>query len=78
MDVNQKVTSLVMLIVGIVVVFYIVGGTASTLTDSADNISGSGLPLAGLFSSNGVVLMIFMAGVLLTIIGAVMAKKAYK
>ena len=69
MDVSSLVTSVVMVIVGIVVIFYVVGGTSATLTAAADNISGSGLPLAGLFSSNGVVLLIFMAGILLTIIG---------
>jgi hypothetical protein len=63
------ITGVVLLIVGIVVIFYIVGGTSSTLTAAATNISGSGLPLASLFSSSGVVLMIFMAGLLLAIIG---------
>ena len=69
MDVGKMVTGVVLVIVGIVVIFYLVGNTAPTLTAAADNISGSGLPLAGLFASNGVVLLIFMAGILLTIIG---------
>ena len=73
MDVGKLITSIVMVIVGIVIIFYIVGGTASTLTDAADNISGSGLPLAALFASNGVVLLIFMAGILLVIIGVSMS-----
>ena len=67
-NVATIVTSVVLLIVAIVVIFNIVGGTASTLKTSADNISGSGLPLASLFSSSGVVLLIFMAGILLAVI----------
>lgn len=43
MEVGSKVAGLVTLIVGIVIIFYIVGGTSGTLTDAADNISGSGL-----------------------------------
>ena len=68
MNISAMVTGLIMLIVGIVVVFYIVGSTASTLTTASTNISGSGLPLASLFGSNGVVLMIIMAGILIAII----------
>jgi len=68
MDVEKIVTSVVLLIVGIVVIFYLVGNTAGTLITASGNISGSGLPLAGLFSSTGIVLLIFMAGILLTII----------
>lgn len=72
MEIEKKVTGLILLIVGIVVIFNIVGNTATTLTDASTNISSSGLPLASLFSSNGVVMLIFMAGILLTIIFAVM------
>lgn len=67
-DVAKLVTNVVLVIVGIVVIFYLVGSSAGTLTTAADNISGSGLPLASLFSSNGVVLLIFMAGILLAVI----------
>lgn len=55
-------------ILAFVVVFYIVGGLSSTLTDSANNISGSGLPLASLFSSSGVLIIILMIGVLLALV----------
>lgn len=65
---NKLISGLVLLIVGIVVIFYIVGGTAGTLTTAAGNISNSGLPLAGLFASNGVVLLVVMAAILLAVI----------
>ena len=70
MGVNVKllVTNVILLIVAIIVIFTIVGSTSADLTDAADNISGSGLPLASLFSSSGVVLLIFMAGILLAVI----------
>lgn len=75
---DGMITKLVMLIVGIVVIFYIVGGTAGTLTTAAGNISSSGLPLAGLFSSSGVVLLVFMAGILIAIISLAMKWKGKK
>ena len=67
-SIGNMIRNVVFVIVGIVVIFYIVGGTSTVLTQAANNISSSGLPLAGLFASNGVVLLIFMAGVLLAII----------
>lgn len=62
------VTGLVLLIVAIIVSFQIVGNTSGAVTTAADNISNSGLPLASLFSSNGVVLLVFMAGLLIAMV----------
>lgn len=67
-NVAKLVTGVVLLIVSIIVIFQLVGNSASALIDAADNISGSGLPLASLFSSSGVVLLIFMSGVILSVI----------
>lgn len=71
-NIKVMITGVILTIIAIVVVFNIVGGTSTTLTTAADNISGSGLPLATLFQSTGVVLLIFMAGILLAVIGLVM------
>ena len=51
-----------------IITFRIIGGTAADITTAAGNISGSGLPLASLFGSSGVVLLVFMAGVLIALI----------
>lgn len=67
-NVKGVVTGVVLLIVTIIVSFLIVGSTAGDLTTATDNISGSGLPLASLFASNGVVLLVFMAGLLIAIV----------
>ena len=67
-NVKGIVTGLVLVIVTIIVSFLLVGNTAGEITTAAGNISGSGLPLASLFSSNGVVLLVFMAGVMIAII----------
>lgn len=67
-NVKGVVTGVVLLIVTIIVSFLIVGSTAGDLTTAADNISGSGLPLASLFASNGVVLLVFMARLLIAIV----------
>ena len=75
-DVSKIATGIVGAIVSIIVVFLIIGGMSSTITDSASNISGSGLPLASLFGSSGVVLIVFMVAVLLGIIA--LAFKMFK
>ena len=46
--VNKMAMGVIGTIVTFIVVFYIVGSTAGTLTTAAGNISSSGLPLAGL------------------------------
>lgn len=69
MDIEKLVYGVVIGIVGIVVIFYLVGSLAPTLVTASDNISNSGLPLAGLFSSGGIVMIIIVVGILLTIIG---------
>ena len=75
MNIEKSVTSLIMLIVGIIIIFNILSNTASDLVNAGNNVSATALPLAGLFSGSGVVLLIFMAGILITIVGAVMIKK---
>ncbi len=67
-DVTKIIVGIVGLIVTFIVSFLLVGNTAGDLTAAADNISGSGLPLASLFSSNGIVLLIFMAGLLVSLV----------
>lgn len=67
-DVSAITTKLIMAIVGVIVVFTIIASTASDLTTAGDNVSDSGLPLAGLFSGGGVILLIFMAGILLALV----------
>ena len=66
--VMNLVMGIVLVIVGFVIVFYIVGNMAPTMVTAAGNISGSGLPLAGLFASNGVLLLIFMVAVFVALI----------
>lgn len=75
MNLAHKVETTILAIVGVIVIFLLVGNTASSMTDAADNLSGSGLPLASLFSSNGVVLMIFMVGIIVAVIAMVLGKK---
>jgi hypothetical protein len=72
----KYVYALLGVIIGFVVVYYIVGGTAETLTDSATQISGSSLPLASLFSSSGVIFIIFMIALFVGLIA--LAFKAMK
>lgn len=69
MDMGKVITSVVLGIVLIIVVFQLVAGTAADLQGAGNNISATTLPLASLFSGTGVVLLIFMAFLLVAIIG---------
>jgi predicted membrane protein len=75
-DVKGLVVSIILVIVGFVTVFYLVGGTAGTIVTASQNISGSGLPLASLFSSSGVLLIIFMIAIFVALL--LMAFKMWK
>lgn len=72
LNVSTIATGVIMVIITIIVVFNLVGASASSLTTASTNISSSGLPLASLFGSSGVVLLIFMAGILLAIVAIAM------
>jgi hypothetical protein len=63
-SVEKATDKTVNLIIMIIVIFNLVGTTAATVIIAAGNISGSGLPLATLFGAGGVVLTIFMVGLL--------------
>lgn len=69
-DVKNFIIGVIMTIVGTILVFLLIGNLAPDITTAADNISGSGLPLAGLFGSSGIVLLIFMAGILISLVVA--------
>lgn len=58
--VRKAALGVIGIIVTFIVVFNLVGGTAGEVTDAAGNISGSGLPLASLFSSSGVLMIVYM------------------
>jgi hypothetical protein len=62
-NIQNIILGLVLLIVAFIVVFQIVASTAPDLITASNNISSSGLPLANLFSSNGVLLLVFMVAV---------------
>ena len=68
MEATKLVIGVISLIVGIVMIFYIVAALAPTITSAANNMSASGLPLASLFSSSGVILTILIIGVFLAVL----------
>lgn len=55
-------------IIGIVVLFELLAELVPVLQSSGDAVNATGAPLSGLFSGNGVVVLILMAAVLLAII----------
>ena len=74
---GEMANKVVSIIVTIIAVFAILGGTASTLIAQSATVNTSGLPLASLFASNGVVLTLFMIGIMIGIIALVISKKKY-
>lgn len=66
--INGLTMSIISVIIGFIVVFYIIGGLAPTLVTASQNISGSGLPLSSLFGSSGVIFIIFMVILLVGLI----------
>lgn len=83
-NVKAIVTTTLLVIIAIVLVFEIVGNMSDTMTDAADNIStaqnnltGSTqqLPLSSLFSSSGITYIVVMAMILLGVIGLAMSLK---
>ena len=63
------VVGIVLTIISFIVGFQVVGNTSADLTTAADNISNSGLPLATLFQSSGVLMLVFMAFLFLGFLG---------
>lgn len=67
------ILTIISIIVIILVSFGIISSTTSDTRVAAENISGSGLPLAQLFGFNSVVMLMFMAAILIMLIGVILA-----
>jgi len=59
----------IMGIIGIIVVMQLFAAVAPDLQAAGNNLSATSLPLAGLFSSTGIVMLIVVVGILVTVIG---------
>ena len=57
---DDLANKLIGVVVAFILVFFIVGALASTLISASTQITSSGLPLASLFASGGVVFVLFM------------------
>lgn len=75
-NVKAIATTIISVIIVIVIVFQLVGSSSTEISRASGNITAENvsLPLKSLFASNGVVLLIFMVGILLLIIGVVLKK----
>ena len=59
----------------IIIIFSIVGSFWYQLSQSADNLSGSGIPMSGLFQSSGLVGILIAIAVLLYGVKIIMTKE---
>lgn len=83
MNINAKAVSVISIILALVLVFTIVGNLSPSITDAADNVTnfvqdnttGTQLPLQNLFSSNGIILIVMMAGLLIGMVGFLLKKR---
>jgi len=63
------VATLVIAIVGLVVIMSVAGETVDDIQASGNLINATGAPLSGLFAGDSVVPLLFLAGVLLAVVG---------
>lgn len=68
-NIKGLVTGVIVAIIGLIVVMTITGETITDVQTAGDTINATGAPLSGLFASDSVVPLIFLAGVLLAVIG---------
>ena len=70
MNTNAIVGSVIGAIIAVIVVYQLVGATASDVGYAADNITAASgtYPLTGLFGRNGLILLLFMVGLLVSFI----------
>lgn len=66
--VEKMIKNVLLGILGFILLLTLVGAAAPTLITALNNVAGSGLPLASLFSSTGIVAMIFIFGVIIGVI----------
>jgi hypothetical protein len=75
MNVSTMTSGVLSIIVGIIVIFYILGGTAPTLTTAATQISGNSALFGGvasLFAAGGPIWIVFIIAVFVAILYACM------
>ena len=63
------VATLVIAIVGLVVIMSVAGETVDDVQTAGNLINATGAPLSGLFAGDSVVPLLFLAGVLLAVVG---------
>lgn len=68
MQIQNMTENVIMGIIGVVLLLTIVAGTATIIIAAVGNIGVSGLPLSGIWSSNGVMLVAYSAAVIVAAI----------
>lgn len=75
MEIEKLVSSIALGIIGIIVLFYLIGGLAPTfigaanfISNTSENASTAQIPLLSLFSPSGIVGIILVVGILITVI----------
>ena len=70
MDTNKIVGVVISAIIGLIVVYQLIGSTATDVGNAAGNITAASgtYPLTGLFGKGGLVLLLFMVGLLVMFI----------
>jgi hypothetical protein len=71
------VSQVLMVVILLIITFQALADTSDDLGSAADNITAASdvYPLTNFFKKKGVVLLAFIAGIVITIISAVMPKK---
>lgn len=55
-------------VISLIVIMEIAGETIDDIQDAGDTVNATGAPLAGLFASDSIVPLIFLAGILIAVL----------
>jgi hypothetical protein len=67
--------NIIYIIIGAVVAFTALAALLPDFTTAGDEVNSTGVPFAGFFASDGILVLAFMAGLALTAIALFMPKK---
>ena len=70
MNIGGLATSVVGMLIGLVVVFLLASNLIPVAQVAGDNLSGSGIPLASLFASGGIVFVLIAVAILVFVINS--------
>jgi len=67
-DIKGKMETVLLALITLIIIFNLIGNTADDVSDSMTDVCDSGFKLANLFNPNGIMGIVYMAGLLIAAI----------